>query len=693
MHCRAAILAASLAFAPYVHAADPPRSITALIAEQKARDGEAAAEMASQGQLLYDAEANKKSWGQYCADSQRLTDQGEFRSAIRAASKSLYLGQRDRNRSALAYAMRDLAYAYSFAGDLDRAAEWAGKALPAAREISNPNVNVDNQLVAPIEKILGDVAARRGNHAQALEHYQRALDAASLFSDQKVQIRVAIAAAELRAGRFDRARELLAKERSASGALGAIVRRGQGEIALAERKWSEADAAFRKSIEDAQSQKSAYAEMWGRYGLARALSGSGDREAAAAQIERAIDLAEGLRGGFRVTEFRSGFFGEVQSIFDFAVAHAAAVGNAARALRISEQARARAALDLVRDRARAGNQLAAVTRAADPATVAATLPERTALVAYHVLPDELLAWVVRRDGVALKRFPVGARDLQQAVDRLRRGVVTLGAPAPKELRELYAAILQPLELRPPEQVVFIPHRALHLAPLHALADGDGPLVRRHPVAYALSISAAAESLGRAAESRGGLLALGNPDLGDPQMDLPAAEDEVKAIARMSGSTAYVRADASAARFRANGPGAGIIHVAAHATVDEVDPLYSKLKLAAGDVEAREIYDMDLRSAGLVTLSACSSGMGRVAGGDEFLGFKRSFFVAGARTLLVSLWPVADESTARLMRSFYRHREGKGAAESLRLAQLELLDNPPDAAPLFWAPFILVGDWR
>jgi CHAT domain-containing protein len=234
---------------------------------------------------------------------------------------------------------------------------------------------------------------------------------------------------------------------------------------------------------------------------------------------------------------------------------------------------------------------------------------------------------------------------------------------------------------------------LHLAPLHALADSRGPLIATNPVAYALSLSAAADTLAAPPASAPGLLAMGNPDLADPQLDLPAAEQEVKAVAALLGGQALVRKEASAPRFRSQVSGAGLVHVAAHATVDEVDPLYSALKLSSGDIEAREIQDLDLRSARLVALSGCSSGLGKVAGGDEFWGFKRSFLVAGAKSLLVSLWPVADDSTSRLMQSFYRHRQSMGAAQALRAAQLEMLARREDSAPLFWAPFVLVGDWR
>ncbi|MBC8022558.1 MAG: CHAT domain-containing protein [Burkholderiales bacterium] len=328
-----------------------------------------------------------------------------------------------------------------------------------------------------------------------------------------------------------------------------------------------------------------------------------------------------------------------------------------------------------------------------PAEVAAALPAGTVLVVYHVLPKRSIAWTLRRDAIRMQVLPVGVRDLEEQVRALRRSIVERSADTQAASRALHKLLVAPLGLREGEMVVFVPHKSLHLAPLHALANDRGPLLATNAVAHALSVSAAGESLAAPLVSAGALLALGNPDLGDPDLDLPAAEDEVRAIAKLAGTSAFVRREASAARFRSASPGAGIVHVAAHATIDEVDPLYSALKLAAGDVEAREIYGMDLRNARLVALSACSSGMGKVSGGDEFWGFKRSFLVAGAKSLLVTLWPVADESTARMMQSFYRHRDSVTAAEALRRAQLEALRHPGEDAPLFWAPFILVGDWR
>ena len=96
----------------------------------------------------------------------------------------------------------------------------------------------------------------------------------------------------------------------------------------------------------------------------------------------------------------------------------------------------------------------------------------------------------------------------------------------------------------------------------------------------------------------------------------------------------------------------------------------------------------------MTLSACESGLGRIARGDEILGFTRSFLTAGARGLLVSLWPVADDSTELLMSTFYGQlAQGAQAIDAMRAAQIAVRANPKFAHPFFWAPFNLIGDWR
>jgi CHAT domain-containing protein len=198
---------------------------------------------------------------------------------------------------------------------------------------------------------------------------------------------------------------------------------------------------------------------------------------------------------------------------------------------------------------------------------------------------------------------------------------------------------------------------------------------------------------------GRLVAFGNPG-SDERLALPSAENEVKLIgALFPDNRIFVRDAASKREFRDAAAGANILHIAAHAEVDLIDPLQSRILLApdAGDtgfLEAREVYGLNLGTVSLVTLSACESGLGRIARGDEILGFTRSFLTAGASTLLVSLWPVEDSSTELLMTTLYRElARGKPAASAMQAGQLAVLKQPKFAHPFFWAPFDLMGDWR
>jgi CHAT domain-containing protein len=138
----------------------------------------------------------------------------------------------------------------------------------------------------------------------------------------------------------------------------------------------------------------------------------------------------------------------------------------------------------------------------------------------------------------------------------------------------------------------------------------------------------------------------------------------------------------------------------------------------GILTALEVTELDLGGVELAVLSACESGLGQVAGGEGLLGLQRAFQVAGAKSVMASLWKVDDEWTRRLMERFYEHlwQKKMSKLEALRQAQLWMLrEGPqrgsgaqrpvdpnklkaaqPDQArrpPLFWASFVLSGDWR
>ena len=196
-------------------------------------------------------------------------------------------------------------------------------------------------------------------------------------------------------------------------------------------------------------------------------------------------------------------------------------------------------------------------------------------------------------------------------------------------------------------------------------------------------------------------------------------------------------EANESRFKARASGARVLHLATHgffltgacasslekargrgpatchdAVTGENPLLLAGLALAGanrraaagpgeedGILTAEEIAALDLSGTEWAVLSACDTGLGRAKAGEGVLGLRRAFQVAGARTLIMSLWQVDDESTQRWMASLYRHRFGEGhsTAESVRAAGLELLEErrgqKRSTHPMHWAGFVAAGDWR
>ena len=94
---------------------------------------------------------------------------------------------------------------------------------------------------------------------------------------------------------------------------------------------------------------------------------------------------------------------------------------------------------------------------------------------------------------------------------------------------------------------------------------------------------------------------------------------------------------------------------------------------------------------IAALTACQTGLGRHISGEGTMGMGRAFQYAGAKSVLMSLWSVAEKSSVEMVESFFKHlKEGKNRLEALRLARDEIRKAGYDH-PFFWAPFILVGE--
>jgi CHAT domain-containing protein len=151
--------------------------------------------------------------------------------------------------------------------------------------------------------------------------------------------------------------------------------------------------------------------------------------------------------------------------------------------------------------------------------------------------------------------------------------------------------------------------------------------------------------------------------------------------------------------------ADVIHLATHGYLHPQRAMSSGVLLTVPDLEAQEsehrsdgflqaweIYSELKLRAELVVLSACETGSGLNVRGEGIVGLTRALQYAGARSIVASQWPVADNSTSTLMVAFNQKlREGLAKDEALRQAMALVRNNPRAAHPFYWAPFFLIGD--
>jgi CHAT domain-containing protein len=185
--------------------------------------------------------------------------------------------------------------------------------------------------------------------------------------------------------------------------------------------------------------------------------------------------------------------------------------------------------------------------------------------------------------------------------------------------------------------------------------------------------------------------------------LPSTRKEVEAIAKLfPQGHEYFGREATEEKAKSLAPDTRLVHFACHGLLDERFPLNSALALTLPDhpvegqenglLQAWEIFESVRLDADLVTLSACDTALGKEMGGEGLIGLTRAFQYAGARSVLASLWGIADYSTASFMKDFYGHlRSGETKDEALRAAQIDQIRKK--SHPFFWAAFQLTGDWR
>jgi CHAT domain-containing protein/tetratricopeptide (TPR) repeat protein len=326
---------------------------------------------------------------------------------------------------------------------------------------------------------------------------------------------------------------------------------------------------------------------------------------------------------------------------------------------------------------------------------------------------------------------------------------------------LRRAVWDPLaaHVRGAASVYVVPDGSLQLVNLQTLPAGEsGYLAETRTLFHTLSAERdlAERDLPEPATSAhaGGLLAIGNPayqnaptghqpllvsqtmfrgahsrctDFASMRFEpLPASAAEIRTVlsiwtGRQESSTSLTAAAATEAAFKQSASGKRVIHLATHGffleeqcggdtAIRENPLLRAGLVLAGanhrqsagpddedGILTAEEVASLNLQGTELVVLSGCDTGTGEVRAGEGVLGLRRAFRIAGAETLISSLWPVSDEDARDWMSIFYRarFRHDRSIAESMRTAMRTQLTRRrakgQSTHPFYWGSFLAVGN--
>jgi CHAT domain-containing protein len=325
------------------------------------------------------------------------------------------------------------------------------------------------------------------------------------------------------------------------------------------------------------------------------------------------------------------------------------------------------------------------------------------------LTDEQVNFLLTTPGVQLARnVKIKTQDLNRQVaelNRLLRDPKADPLPAAQALYKLLLApVEQDLQQAGAKTVMLSLDGVLRYLPFGVLHDGQRYALQRWNLPIYTSV--VRERLRETANANWQAAGLGVTRKHGNFDPLPAVRTEMSSIIRTGATgvlpgevhldeafTAQRLKDVSQRRFP-------VVHVASHFQFSPGTEINSFLllgdgtQLTLGDIRTQN-YRFD--DVDLLTLSACDTGLGggRDQRGREIEGFGVIAQQQGAKAVLATLWKVADSSTATLMGDMYRRRTQSGLSkiEALRQAQMAMAAQPRTAHPFYWAPFVLMGNWK
>ena len=328
------------------------------------------------------------------------------------------------------------------------------------------------------------------------------------------------------------------------------------------------------------------------------------------------------------------------------------------------------------------------------------------LINYSVGKQRVYATVISQNNIGLYRLA----ETSSLKRKLNAFYKTLQNPQRKfipQAKELYGQLVAPFqkELKNFKNLTIVPNDFLHYLPFEVLENEKSALVSTHHIRYSNSLAMwyfLRNNLHQPKQHQETLVAFA-PDYDIPKDTIPIGNNRFKDIqgarieaekisATLKGDL-FLNKEATVENFINHSSAYKIYHLAMHAVLNEED--HNKSRLIFHNNESFDfstLYEMYF-PADLVVLSACNTGVGKLAEGEGLLSLSRALTYSGVRSSVYSLWEVPDTETSEIMVSFYNYlQEGQDKAASLAKAKKDFIaNNPLKSHPYYWAGFVVNGD--
>jgi CHAT domain-containing protein/tetratricopeptide (TPR) repeat protein len=617
---------------------------------------------------------------------------GDYQAALDGYAQSLQLARAMGNKDREALALMNQGMFHYYLQNYDAAGQDLTASLALFQELGIQD------RVAHVHTNLGLLARDRADWSAALNHSMQAAQYFRRRQDDEFRGRVTNNLGEiamlqgqfdLALTHFDQARALLEKERNVylvdlllnCG----LVHQAQGnhEMALAEYH-----TALHVATELQRNESRAKI----LYQIGHAEMQLGQLQDSARSYAAAIDAIENTNAAIANQELLISLNGRWQQVYEAAILLCLKSGDVTGAFHYTERARARAFATLL-----ARHQASAVGSTDRPATaqeVRSALPHNTVFLSYMTTglhgPERTLLDAIPSEAAGLRScldtparllvFAVTAQGLRcHPLDFNPQPLHSEYQPDGQRfldlLPELYRILIAPIAdlLSQDVKVVIAAHGPLHQIPFAAIGQAEGRTLLDEVMAISYTPSASVWIHQRPRElvAPAPCLAIGYD--GPASRRLRHTEPEAEAIAMLCGGVVWRGRAGISAQFLEDAGRYRWLHIACHGQYDMIAPLYSWLEVGPGErLRATDILQSGSLQADIVTLSACESGVAAILRGDEPMGLVRAFLSAGARAVLVTLWPVEDRSARLLMEYFYQRLIEEGAGfppeEALASAQ-------------------------